>query len=87
MIINDCFPVIAITSFCGDSQIFFYEAVMFCPVKPPPKAVNEGVVLVTNEELDGVEHGIFSFRLLTTILYSDLRKSQEIILDVKHLIN
>lgn len=157
--VNDCFPVIAIASLCGNSQIFFYEAVMLCPVKPPSKAVNKDVVLVTNEELNGVEHnslfpffqecsihrsanssmfnqkgafglalgggiiifedcsaisivggyspptplrfgnqsgwgvsnlylhGIFSLRLLTSILYSDLEESQEIILDVKHLIN
>jgi len=56
MMVNDCFPVIAIASLCGNSQIFFYETVMFCPVKPPPKTVNEGVVLVTDEEFNGVEH-------------------------------
>lgn len=56
MVVNDCFPVVAIAGFCGDPQVFFYEAVMLCPVKPPPKTVDKGVVLIADEEFNGVKH-------------------------------
>ena len=59
MMINNCFPVVAITSLRGDPQVFFYETVMFCPVKPPPKMIDEGIVLVTDEEFNGVERSDF----------------------------
>lgn len=57
--IYDCFPVIAVAGLCGDPQIFFYETVMLCSVKPPPKMIDEGVVLVADEEFNGVEHSDF----------------------------
>ena len=56
MMVDDCFPVVTIASLCGDSQVFFHETVMLCPVKPPPKMVDKDVVLGMDEEFNGGEH-------------------------------
>jgi hypothetical protein len=55
-VVDNGFPVVTIASLCGNPQIFFYESVMFFSVKPPPKTIDEGVVLVTDKELNSREH-------------------------------
>jgi hypothetical protein len=52
MMVDNCLPVITLTSFRGIPQILVYKTMMLPSVKPPPKTINKVIVLVTDEELD-----------------------------------